>query len=375
MPSDTPSLVDQFYDGVLSPQNWTQAMQALGARVDAYAFHHLTIRRDDQTVEDVASAMSGTPSPPEKLLDYATHFAALDVRFPVSWGLREGQLMLDHEHFSHATFERTPIYADFLASVDIRHTAIIPVHDGEHTRDFLGLMRHADQRPYGSSERALLTELMPHLLRANRLRHASGKLAAEAALGHAALDTMRHCVAVLGPQCHVRYLNATAERMLGNSAAPLKGLAVVHGRLRSARPDTQEQLARHVAAACGTGGTPRTAGVLRTEDGTALQVLPLQANHPLVAAWQAVPLALMTWRSTDEAAAARAAQLRAALGLSATEARLALHLAEGRTIKDFSQARAGSWHTARTHAKNLLRKTGCSRQAELVQLVQALLAR
>ncbi len=31
-----------------------------------------------------------------------------------------------------------------------------------------------------------------------------------------------------------------------------------------------------------------------------------------------------------------------------------------------------SWHTARSHFKNLMRKTGCHRQVELVRLLQSL---
>ena len=60
------------------------------------------------------------------------------------------------------------------------------------------------------------------------------------------------------------------------------------------------------------------------------------------------------------------------LGLSPTETRLVLLLASGKTVKDFAAAEDVSWHTARTHQKNLLRKTGCHRQQELVGLLHAL---
>ena len=60
------------------------------------------------------------------------------------------------------------------------------------------------------------------------------------------------------------------------------------------------------------------------------------------------------------------------LGLSPTETRLALLLADGKTIKEFAAAEGISWHTARTHLKNVMRKTGCHRQLELVALLQSL---
>lgn len=140
------------------------------------------------------------------------------------------------------------------------------------------------------------------------------------------------------------------------------------------------QLARLVAAACRLDGL-REGGTLRTHPaqserggggaGKVVQVLPLQPAHPLAAAWQAIPQALVTWAS-HEHAPEKAAQLQALLGLSATEARLALHLAAGHSVKEFSLQQGCSWHTARTHLKNLLRKTGCHRQVALVQLVRSL---
>jgi DNA-binding CsgD family transcriptional regulator len=318
-------------------------------------------------VGTVAAWLSDEALLPAKQREYETHFAALDVRMPGMLGLGEGELLLDHERFDGGTFLRAPIYADFLASVNLRHTAAVGMRSGEDAHEVMGIMRHADQRPYGEREHALLRHWAPHLARANRMRHASRRLATEAALGMAALDALAHCVAVLGPQCHVRYLNASAEAALAQSL----GLAVAHGRLRCAEPAAQEQLARLVAAACGAGGLPRMAGALRLQaDGAVpvLQVLPLQATHPLAAAWRAVPLALVTWRGSD----ASAARLQAALGLTAAEARLALYLAEGGTVKGFGMQHGTSWHTARTHLRNALRKTGCSGQAELVQRVLAL---
>lgn len=59
-------------------------------------------------------------------------------------------------------------------------------------------------------------------------------------------------------------------------------------------------------------------------------------------------------------------------GLTPTEARLARALTAGQSIKAFAEAEGCSWHTVRTHLRNTLRKCGCGRQLDLVQLVQSL---
>ncbi len=76
-------------------------------------------------------------------------------------------------------------------------------------------------------------------------------------------------------------------------------------------------------------------------------------------------LSAQDWQSALDA-------MREALGLSPSEARLAVLLATGRTVKDYARIEGCSWHTARTHMKNLMRKTGCHRQVELVGLLQSL---
>ena len=83
-------------------------------------------------------------------------------------------------------------------------------------------------------------------------------------------------------------------------------------------------------------------------------------------------MALVVLVDPASACGLNASLLADMLSLSPTEARLVLLLASGKTVKDFAAIEGMSWHTARSHTKNLLRKTGCRRQLELVALLQSL---
>jgi DNA-binding CsgD family transcriptional regulator len=61
--------------------------------------------------------------------------------------------------------------------------------------------------------------------------------------------------------------------------------------------------------------------------------------------------------------------LRSHLGLTPAEARLALHLVAGETLRSAEVKLSISYETARTHLKNIFNKTGTSRQAELVIVI------
>ena len=99
-------------------------------------------------------------------------------------------------------------------------------------------------------------------------------------------------------------------------------------------------------------------------------VLPLKASHR--AALRQVPMALVLLVDPEAPGGLTPGLLVDMLGLSPAEARLALLLASGKTVKDFAAIQGCTWNTARSHLANLLGKTGCRRQVELVGLLQAL---
>ena len=105
-----------------------------------------------------------------------------------------------------------------------------------------------------------------------------------------------------------------------------------------------------------------------------MSVIPLKASHPL-AMFRQMHLALVVLASASQqlgVAGVGGPVLQDLWGLTPTEARLALALTAGQSLKSFAEAEGCSWHTARTHLRNTMRKCGCGRQVDLVQIVRAL---
>ena len=61
--------------------------------------------------------------------------------------------------------------------------------------------------------------------------------------------------------------------------------------------------------------------------------------------------------------------LRCHFGLTPAEARLALHLAAGETLRSAEAKLSMTYETARTHLKSVFQKTGTCRQAELLVVI------
>lgn len=73
---------------------------------------------------------------------------------------------------------------------------------------------------------------------------------------------------------------------------------------------------------------------------------------------------------TAESAADRAGRLCARFGLTASEAALAIFLADGGTLTGFAEARRVSQNTVRNQLRQVFDKTGVRRQAELVHALR-----
>jgi DNA-binding CsgD family transcriptional regulator len=71
----------------------------------------------------------------------------------------------------------------------------------------------------------------------------------------------------------------------------------------------------------------------------------------------------------NQAPAISVANLRSVLGLTETEARVAISLAEGKSPEDIARDQGKAILTVRTHLRNAMSKTGVSRLAEFVGLV------
>lgn len=197
-----------------------------------------------------------------------------------------------------------------------------------------------------------------------------GHLSRQAALGLSALDSLPQGMLVVDAHCRIEYANTAVQRFLGPSS-PLRS---ANGRLQCARSEHQARLQLLVRTAC---ASPCRAGALECQsshpqmDRLIASVLPLKSSHTLASAWQ-IPMAVVILVVPGAIGGLDHRVVGEMLGLSPAEARLALLLTAGKSIKDFAVAEGCSWHTARTHARNLMAKTGCHRQVELVQLVQAL---
>ncbi|WP_144637996.1 helix-turn-helix transcriptional regulator [Bordetella genomosp. 13] len=361
---DSPSarLASLFYEGILSPEAWYSALDETTRQVGGCYFHQIVIDREAQAVVDhVVSA-----GVPDQANEYEQHYAHRDERLGILAGFQPGQFMYDHDHFDARHRSRSALYTDFLGANGIHDCVAIVLDSSAAHRDEVGLLRAKDAVPFGDDHRQLLQQLTPAMARAARLRAQARTLAQRAALGFAALETLPRALAVVDAHCRVDYCNPSAERLFASQTA----CHVQAGRLRMGEPAEQDILRQRVARAC--ADVQPAAGVLSVNVGTskmAISVLPLRSVHALAPGVRPRAMVIFAGPALAARGAVSPHVLAECLGLTVTEGRLATALAHGTSVTEFALQHGCSVPTARTHLRNLLNKTGCHRQVDLVQVV------
>lgn len=227
----------------------------------------------------------------------------------------------------------------------------------------LAACRPHDEAAFSTEERETFAALSPHLRQAIRVARQcerANELRGEMqALG----EQFGKGVAVLDASGSVLHANAMFERICSAE----DGLRMRRGRLATSRVNESafsRILARGLQGECGG-----RLDVLRPSGGPpySLFVSPV-ASTPSIFGADGARVSVVV-NDPNSVRAPTAATLSVAYGLTRAESRMVTRLADGATVCDSAEQLGISLHTARTHLKRAMAKTGVSRQTQLVRLL------
>jgi DNA-binding CsgD family transcriptional regulator len=225
----------------------------------------------------------------------------------------------------------------------------------------------ASPRLFGTAERiSMLSELVPHLQQAMRIRDKITVLTDELAELTGALETVRHGIMTVSVDRVVLQSNSAAERMLTEG----DGLTVRSGRITTCHTRSAAELHAALAAAAVGDGSGVRAGQSFTcirpsgKRPYVLHVIPAHSSEPSARA-----AALMLVIDPEDEPDPTAVVLRRLYHLTHAEADVAVRIMRGAGLKQISAILGVSVTTVRTHLQHVFDKTDTHRQAELVHLL------
>ena len=220
---------------------------------------------------------------------------------------------------------------------------------------------------WGSSQIAMVRQLMPHIRQFIRVRQALVRAEAHGTTVTALLGNPRIGVLHLDRRGQIIEVNDRARSILRLG----DGLSDRDGVLGARNPDDQLHLEELVAGALPNAAVMVSGSMLLGRSSGlppfVVHVKPAVVPQPDYGARHVAALVLIvepgSQHRIDPGLVART------LGLTPMESRLAARLAEGRSVDEMARAMGNTKHAVYWHLQRIYRKLSISRQAELVRLV------
>lgn len=351
---------EEIYDALVDDESLAALPQRLAA---AYGARSSLIHwvYADGTADIIAHSRYFSD---EQLATYAVQFAAEDPWIEASARAQTANIAMDLEELVPvASFTRTSFYNDYVREMGDDTCRCMGLRiENSFGSGFVALQRGRSEPGFDPENVSALQGSAPHLRRMLSLRGRLCTLQRQQAGTAAMLDALGQAAILVTSKGAIIHLNAAAAELLNSSA----GLVDTGGVLCAASPSVDGRLKNAIARASAPAEMAATAlNIPRRRGGQlALSLTPILLEgrrHVLILA-----------RDDGWKDASLETRLRDLYRLSATEARLAVMLANGADLATIAEERGVALGTIRVQVKAIMAKLDCGRQASIVSLVKNL---
>jgi DNA-binding CsgD family transcriptional regulator len=368
------ALIEQAYAAAEDAEAWAPLLIAIA---DALAGTGASLLSHDLAAGGAATRIARVDPEAQRL--YNAYYHQVDA-WALGAGARNltaaGRIWPDHAIVPRADLEKTeyfPYVRRFGISRMIHAMLQVDARGG-----IVGLTVSRDEPAgaFGHDEVRFLETLAPHLERALRLRGLCARATADRDAALDGLDGLDYGVALVTNDARVLHANRLASAIIERR----DGLLLERSSLRGASPAVTAALRRLCADAAETtaGGGLAAGGALslpRPSGHRALQlvVCPVRRSNPLGLRDDRAA-AILFIADPEHGPSPDHTRLQIFYGLTATEARVAAALAQGKPLEEIAAACRYTRETTRWYSKQILAKTGCRNRAALVRELSRVLA-
>ena len=353
------SIIERIYDAALDDHAWPPLLADIADAIGATAGFHAGL----DTRHGRGAYWHAVGHDPATQALYNQHYLDDDptlahiIRFP-------GTVFCCTDYLSDAAVAASRFHTEFLIPNGLRYVLSGVASMRGSMVSFFGFQRGLAQTPFSSNDKAFVQRLVPHLAKAGQVAARIGTISDARRLAMAVLDRLDYGIILADRAGNIRLTNRRAEQWLEQADT----IEAHFGRLRFHAAAERETLAGLLGAA-----TAGDAGIhqLRAANGSVVKVVVVPVNQEQQArldddqAQVAVVIA-------DDHRTIAPRLLRDAYHLTAAETKVAIGLASGLTQEELGASLFVSLATIKTHTQHIFRKTGVSRQAELIRLIYGL---
>lgn len=360
------AVVGDIYDAAMDPTLWRQALGSICTYVGGYSaalFWHDAATRN-------AQALYLFNDDPNYTKLYFEKYLPMDPFFPASSFVEAGVVHGSSDIVPQAELEQTLFYQEWIKPQGIVDAIAVNLEKGLTRSSFIAVRSDAAYGLLDAAARLRLASVVPHLQRAVAIsRLFDRNRATEGALTQT-LDHVEAAVFLIGPEGAIAFANDPAKAMLRDGDM----VREQDNTLRAASPNT-DRILRDIFASAENGDSSmgvRGVAVPLTETSQEqwfAHVLPLTSGNRKQAGLAHAAVAAVFIRKTAPDAPPPLESIAKLYKLTAGEVRALDAVLKVTGTKAMAEMLGVSQATVRTHLHNVFRKTGTSRQSELVKLV------
>ena len=300
--------------------------------------------------------------------EYLEAYYPIDERIPRVRQLPDSHLVHIKDLYTAEELKTSPTYNELL--LQAKHQDSLNVRldglDGSHMGWALGDPVASDG--WGSSQIAMVKKLLPHIRQFIRVRQTLVRAKARDTTATALLDNHRIGVLHLDRRGRVLAANDRARSILRQGDE----LSDRGGVLRARTPADQLRLERLIAAALPSSGAVAVSGSMLLGRSSGLpplmvHVKPVAVPQPDYGARYVAALVLIVEPGSRHRI--DPGLVATTLGLTPAESKVAVWLAEGKSVRDIAKTTGLSEKTLYWHLQQIYQKKFITRQVDLVRLV------
>ena len=302
--------------------------------------------------------------------EYLQVYHPIDEAVPRLRKLPDSQLVPIPDMYTAEELKSSPSYNDLLRRAHYQQGLNVRLDGPDRSHITWGLGDPVASEGWGSAKIALLQRLLPQIRQFVCVRQALVRAGARATTAGALLENPRIGVIHLDRRGQILEINDRARSLLRRG----QGLSDRDGVLRTRQSADQRCLERLVAGALPTAGAvPVSGSMLASAAGAppfVVHVKPVAVPQPDYGARYVAALVLLieprSQHRIDPDLVTRT------LGLTPMESRIAVGLAEGKSVRELAAATGRTPGAISWHLKQIYRKQPISGQVDLVRLVLSL---
>jgi DNA-binding CsgD family transcriptional regulator len=360
------NLIGEIYDAAIDPTMWRRALASSCAFVggsSAVLFWH-------DAAAERSEALHLFNEDPHYTQLYFEKYMPMNPVFPAATFMDAGVVHTTNDIIPQDELVKTRFYREWVEPQGIVDAIAVNLEKGVLRSSLLNIRMDATYGFADEEAKRRTRLIVPHFQRAVAIGRLFDQQKAAEAMLTETLDHIEAAVFLIGSSGRVVFANAPAKAMLEDGK-----LLREKGQLLTAVVPEANRMLRDIFAAAENGDAPvgdRGVAVplsASPQDRWFAHVLPLKSGKRQRAAAVYAAVAAVFVRNTALEQPAPLEALAKLYKLTASEIRIVDVVLKVGSIKAMAELLGISQATVKTHLQNVFRKTGTSRQGDLVKLI------